>query len=186
MKRFPAGRSVADHAEPPGFADSAFFNQWVRPQGYRRSVGALVERSDRHLVLMAYLRPARRGAFTEAESRRFDAVLPHVGRALRIARRLGAAEATRARLAAMLDALPADDAAIAAVAEAVETLSASEDFGVAYAIWSGVGLALVAIAGMVSSVSCASTSAGSRSFCVLSTSRSTPGMALTLPGFSEA
>ncbi len=106
LKRFPAGRAVADHAEPPGFADSAFFNEWVRPQGYRRAVGALVERSDRHLVLMAYLRPARQGAFTEAESRRFDAVLPHVGRALRIARRLGAAEAAGARLAAMLDALP--------------------------------------------------------------------------------
>jgi DNA-binding CsgD family transcriptional regulator len=66
-----------------------FYNEWLRPQGLKHSIAGLVTATGEDLVMCSALRTAEKGAFGSQEIAFAEALLPHVGAAIRARERLG-------------------------------------------------------------------------------------------------
>jgi DNA-binding CsgD family transcriptional regulator len=106
LERLPRGRTHEDHAEPPGFESSAYYNEWVRPQGLRHAMGAILEREATWLVHIGFLRAPSVGGFDPGEIWLLDRLLPHLRRTLEFSERLRRAEGAEALAVELLDLLP--------------------------------------------------------------------------------
>lgn len=91
LKRLPLQRAFSNELEPENFEASAYFNEWVKPQGFRHALGGLVELDGRRAVHIGVLRNEGREAFRGVEARFFDRLFPHLQRALRFCDHLQAA-----------------------------------------------------------------------------------------------
>jgi DNA-binding CsgD family transcriptional regulator len=107
LKRHPVGRTLPDHAEPPDFERRPYYNEWVKPQGFRYAIGAILEKGPHRLVHVGFVRNIDRSRFSSQDVDRLDTVLPHLHRAIRLAARLEAALAHGARSAALIGSLEA-------------------------------------------------------------------------------
>ncbi|MGP1357293.1 helix-turn-helix transcriptional regulator [Roseicyclus sp.] len=106
LEKLPRDRTHDDRAEPPGFEASAYYNEWVRPQGLRHAMGAILEREATWLVHIGFLRAPSVGCFDPGEIRLLDRLLPHLRRTLDVSQRLRRAEGAEALAAELLDRLP--------------------------------------------------------------------------------
>ncbi len=106
LSRHSHDRFHTDSIEPAEIRQTRYYNEWVRPQGFGHTVGAVVEVGHAHHVWAGFCR--RRGApeFGE-EADYLTCVLPHLRRALALRRALGEVEAEAARFASVVDALAA-------------------------------------------------------------------------------
>ena len=59
-----------------------FYNEWLRPQGLKHSIAALVRNTGGDLIMHSTLRPAAAGPFGEKELSFCEALMPHVGAAI--------------------------------------------------------------------------------------------------------
>jgi len=67
-----------------------FYADFLRPQGIRHSLAAVVARDRESIVLVTIQRSARRGSWTRREAELVEALMPHLARAFEMHRRLGA------------------------------------------------------------------------------------------------
>lgn len=86
-------------------ARSTYFNEWMRPQRFERSMGVTPLAEDGWALNMTLLRGARPGRFTAAERRSFGRLSVHLRHALRIARRLDSLSAANRLASSALDQL---------------------------------------------------------------------------------
>jgi DNA-binding CsgD family transcriptional regulator len=91
LKRLPLLRSFSDALEPEDFEASAYYNEWVRPQGFRHALGALIAQDGTRAIHIGVLRKRGQGPFSREEARFFDSILPHIRRSLQLRDRLDAA-----------------------------------------------------------------------------------------------
>ena len=78
----------SDFIELKAYQRTAFYNEWIRPQGYLHELGSLLEaRSDFSAMLFVARAPGQR-QFGTSERELLRAVVPHVRTALALARRL--------------------------------------------------------------------------------------------------
>lgn len=102
LRHLPLRRAFSNELEPDDFESSAYFNEWVRPQGFRHAIGGLVDYDGRSAVHIGVLRHRGRPVFTAADAQVFDRLFPHLHRALRLRGRLDAAGAGRSPVEEMI------------------------------------------------------------------------------------
>jgi DNA-binding CsgD family transcriptional regulator len=83
-----------------------WYNDWLRPQGYRYAIGGLVLREANLAVKFTSLRPEKLGEFGPKELRFYAQLLPHLRRACAIYRRLATTQAALDGTRLALDLLP--------------------------------------------------------------------------------
>jgi hypothetical protein len=113
---------------------SGFYNDWGVLFGICHVVGAVMPLDARAMATLgiALERPEAVAAFTEADRRRLNVVLPHLQRAVQLRQRLGHLEAQAQAGFAALDALPlgvvvAADGGIVFANTAAEALARRDD-----------------------------------------------------------
>lgn len=85
LKSLPIGRVFGNQHEPEDFEHSAYYNEWIRPQGFRYAMGALLEDGQNRAIHVGVLRHRKqRDYFNAAEARSMEKILPHMSRALKI------------------------------------------------------------------------------------------------------
>jgi DNA-binding CsgD family transcriptional regulator len=72
-----------------GLRKTAFYNDWLKPQGLRHGMSAVLRLQHPEMTFFGVLRGARGGPFDETTIRHFDVLLGHVKRAHRLQRILG-------------------------------------------------------------------------------------------------
>jgi DNA-binding CsgD family transcriptional regulator len=101
LRRLPRLRAFSNDLEPADFERSTYFNEWVRPQGFRHALGGFVEETSTRGFHLGVLRSARRDRFKPQEIRGINRLFPHVRRAIglsEVVRRAGAQEGVNIRL----------------------------------------------------------------------------------------
>lgn len=66
LARHPRDRFHTDEIEPPDFWRGSYYNDWVRPQGFRHTIGAVVDAGPDHHVWAGFTRAASGGTFDDA------------------------------------------------------------------------------------------------------------------------
>jgi len=100
----PRGAFHADGDDLPAYWSSRYFNEWVRPQGFCCSIGAVLEWTPERHTWVGFVRCAGRMPFTD-EKPLLDRLLPHLRRVFDTHRRIsGQAEGA---MMALLQCLPA-------------------------------------------------------------------------------
>lgn len=84
---------------------SAYYQEWMRPQGFRFSLGNTLTTERSGVANVTLLRAPDLPTFSEQEVHLFERLSGHFVRALRIRERLGAAALRRDQLASALDSL---------------------------------------------------------------------------------
>jgi len=84
---------------------SAYYNEWMRPQGFKYTIGNTLLAGDGVVANVTLLRPGDMPTFDDAEVHAFDVLSRHLTRALQMGVRLEQAENAAAGTAAF-DALP--------------------------------------------------------------------------------
>ena len=87
LTRHPAGVVRDDIEDTPGFRDSAYYNDWVRPQKLDRSLGAVLPVPGRGTTWVGFARAHGAPAFG-AERAVLQRLLPHLTRSITLADRL--------------------------------------------------------------------------------------------------
>lgn len=105
LKARPLRRAFDNSTEPEGFERSPYYNEWVRPQGFRHALGGLVAADAERAIHLGVLRRRDRTPFGADETRLLDLLLPHVHRAIELGERLSAAGGTDLALASLVDQL---------------------------------------------------------------------------------
>jgi DNA-binding CsgD family transcriptional regulator len=105
LKLLPVGRAFSNELEPEDFESSDYYNEWVRPQGFRHALGGLVGHDRGRAIHIGVLRNRGRLPFTTDDARLFDRLFPHLDRALRLRGRLDAAGAGLSPIDHLIDQL---------------------------------------------------------------------------------
>ena len=84
---------------------SAYYNEWMRPQGFKYSIGTTLLAGDGVVANITLLRPGDMATFSDTDVSAFEVLSRHLTRALQMAVRLERAENAAAGTAAF-DALP--------------------------------------------------------------------------------
>lgn len=84
------------------FAQSAYFNEWMRPQGFRHTLGTTVSASGMRSANVSLFRAGDQRAFNDGDAAALALLARHFGFALRMHERLAEADV---RAAAAVDAL---------------------------------------------------------------------------------
>lgn len=95
----------ADLGDSGVLARSVYFNEWMRPQRLRHSMGVTPLAEGGRVLNLSLLRTGDAGAFDAEAQRRFAGIGRHLERSLRMALRLDTMSARRGLAAAALDAL---------------------------------------------------------------------------------
>ncbi|PHP67799.1 hypothetical protein CSC94_08980 [Zhengella mangrovi] len=101
--KLPTCRAFNSEFEPRDFEKTAFFAEWLKPQGLRHGLGSTLEHSPLKTVHLGFIRNARRAQFGESEAAKLDRLLPHFGRAVQLADRLGKAGLEKDNLKTVLN-----------------------------------------------------------------------------------
>lgn len=88
LKQLPLGRAFGSQLEPEDFERSPYYNEWVRPQGFRHAIGALLENSGSRAIHFGMLRYRDREVFDAGDAQFIDRVLPHLHRSVHLRGRL--------------------------------------------------------------------------------------------------
>lgn len=83
----------------------AYYNEWMRPQGFRHTLGTTLFADDSMVANVTLLRPPDMAPFDDAEVREFERLSGHLTRALQVAVRLERSQSGAASAAA-LEAMP--------------------------------------------------------------------------------
>jgi DNA-binding CsgD family transcriptional regulator len=104
MTRVPVGTAVTDRMVLPKaiLHSSPFFNEWSRPQGYLSVMGATLLAEDDWRV--EFVVPGKK-EFGPEQLKLYDAIAPHLKRAMQLNHRLRAAALDRTYSLAALDSL---------------------------------------------------------------------------------
>jgi DNA-binding CsgD family transcriptional regulator/PAS domain-containing protein len=84
---------------------SSYYHEWMRPQDFHFTMGNTLHADARTVTNITLMRPAGMGTFDDAELRDFEALTPHLWRAMGVSMRLEHEVAARAQADA-LEALP--------------------------------------------------------------------------------
>ncbi len=103
----PPDRVIADEVALPkaAFVRTEFFNDWARPRELWDGLFAAMSHRGRISAMVAVVRGQRQARFDGQASAALEALLPHLGRAMRTTGRLAAAEARGAGVEGLLGRL---------------------------------------------------------------------------------
>lgn len=107
LNQFPLGEiKTSDQVfSLPKQRKTEYFNDYVIPQDKVHVLGAILERDDKHTLLLAAQRGKRPGAFGAAESRQMKVLLPHITRAVHVQRIIHCVTAEKEHAQGALDQL---------------------------------------------------------------------------------
>lgn len=105
LKLCPHGRTAANHAEPEDFERSVYYNEWVKPQGLRHAMGAILDINPTRLIHIGFLRNRDRGGFSQDDAKSLDRILPHILRSILICERLSSPSSGQTSLLQLIEAL---------------------------------------------------------------------------------
>ncbi len=88
LKMFPAGRPAAREYEPNDFEQSSYYNDWLKPQGYRHEVGAILEHRLDRVIHIGFTRTHAHGPFLHADAACLARIIPHIRRAVDLSEKL--------------------------------------------------------------------------------------------------
>lgn len=89
LERVRGGRLRTDIEDSDGYRRSAYFNEWVRPQGLERSVGArLSQGAGQQTAWVGFVRASGARAFSGDTVVALERLLPHLSRVITLANRL--------------------------------------------------------------------------------------------------
>jgi DNA-binding CsgD family transcriptional regulator len=93
--------SFHDHVPPQEEQETAFFKEWVAPQGFTGSLAAVLERDATRFAFLSF--PFREGAIDAAARRRMELLVPHFQRSVAIGRLFVQHEVREALLTKAMD-----------------------------------------------------------------------------------
>ena len=104
----PPGRVFVGSALVPDeeLIRSEFYNDFLRPQGFFHLLGAVPVKTDDAVAVLRVIRPRSSPAFGRGELELVRRLVPHLARAVGLARQLALAEARRDELVEALDWFP--------------------------------------------------------------------------------
>lgn len=107
LARRPPGQVITVETALPkaAFVRTAFYNDWVRPQGMWDGLFAAMGHRGRMAAMVAVVRGQHQAEFDGRASAALEGLLPHLGRAVRTTCRLAMAEARGAGVEALLGRL---------------------------------------------------------------------------------
>jgi DNA-binding CsgD family transcriptional regulator/PAS domain-containing protein len=88
------------------YCSTEIFNEWFRPQRAEAMIGSKLLIEGPVSMFLALMRPFSNGDFEEPEIQLFDALIPHLQRAVQLQLRLAGLEGPAAGTAAILNRLP--------------------------------------------------------------------------------
>jgi DNA-binding CsgD family transcriptional regulator/PAS domain-containing protein len=90
QRDMPSGTAVTGEqlVDDDAFLSSAFYNEWLAPQGLRHALGSVVLRDDHTLAKMTLVRPDHRGPYDVDDLAVFRGFVQHLKRALELRERL--------------------------------------------------------------------------------------------------
>jgi DNA-binding CsgD family transcriptional regulator len=106
LARQKMGCFHTDAADPPDYRNSVYFNEWVRPQGLDRTIGAVLQNDMEKHTWVGFVRAAGRQEFDE-EAGFLNALLPHIRRVVTSQIRIDEAEAKISGMNALMDRMDA-------------------------------------------------------------------------------
>ncbi len=108
VKALPAGSAGVGSALVPDdvLVRSEFYNDFLRPQGYFRLLGAVVFKREDALAVVRVIRPRTATPFGAQDVALLRRLVPHLARALRVHEQLAVAEARRDEVGEVLDRFP--------------------------------------------------------------------------------
>jgi len=125
LRRLPRGRVHGEAAETDDYWDSAYYNEWVRPQGLRHSIGAILDASPEHHTWVGFAREAGLSGFGE-EAKFLERLIPHLRRATGLSREISTARQRHAGIAALIDILDFPVLVVDRVARLIEANRAGQ------------------------------------------------------------
>ncbi len=105
LRKLPRLRAFSNDLEPADFERSTYFNEWVRPQGFRHALGGFVEETHTRAFHLGVLRSAKLARFSTQEVRAINRVFPHVRRAIGLSDVIGDVSAYESPLAHLIENL---------------------------------------------------------------------------------
>ncbi|WP_161594540.1 helix-turn-helix transcriptional regulator [Marimonas lutisalis] len=128
LKNLPLGRAFENQMEPEDFENSAYYNEWVRPQGFRHAIGALLDNSGARAIHFGLLRLRDRDMFERDDARLIDRVLPHMRRVVDLRGRLARIGAAEAAMQHLVESLQMPALLLDEDARLVEANTAAQEF----------------------------------------------------------
>ncbi len=101
--RLPHCKAFSNEFEPEDFEKTTFYNEWLKPQGFRFGVGSTLECTRERVIHVGFIRNRSRPQFNYREIGNLDRLLPHFRRSLRISDNLRMAGLEKSNLATVLD-----------------------------------------------------------------------------------
>lgn len=97
---------VEHFRDPSVLVRSTYYNEWMRPQDLGHTMGTTPQVEEDLVLNWSVLRPADRGAFSQAEQRDFATLVRHLERAMRMVLKLDTLNQRLAASTQALDLLP--------------------------------------------------------------------------------
>ncbi|MYM55690.1 helix-turn-helix transcriptional regulator [Thalassovita mangrovi] len=133
LRRLPADRFHTVEDRAPVLRDTRYFNEWVRPQHFDQSLGAVLDCARGQYTWIGFVRESGSPGFG-SEERFLTDLLPHLRRMMRLRRRLFQTDEERMEAYAVLDRLHLpvfllqQDFRVSAMNDAAESLQADDCF----------------------------------------------------------
>ncbi len=105
LLRHPRGACYTEDADPTGFRDSAYFNEWVRPQGFLSTVGGIVKENGLLKTYVGFTRQVDRGCFNDRDISLVERFMPHMCRVITMQQQMGGVSNENATLLAAMDVI---------------------------------------------------------------------------------
>jgi len=84
----PVCKAFTSQFEPANFEKTDYYNCWLRPQGLRHGVGAMLDRRPDRVVHLGFVRSHSHGSFLHSDAASLDRIIPHVRRAVDLSEKL--------------------------------------------------------------------------------------------------
>lgn len=104
LVRLPRNRFHTDEADPPEFVRSTYFNEWVRPQGFHHTIGAVLSECEGRITWAGYTRMTGRPQFDD-DAAFLNRLMPHLRRTVSLRNRMCSAQGEWASLSVLLSSL---------------------------------------------------------------------------------
>lgn len=101
----PVCRAFTSQFEPHDFERSEYYNHWLKPQGFRHGVGAILDRHPNRVVHLGFIRTHAHGTFLDADATSLDRLIPHLRRAIDLSEKLSVTQAVSPNVSSLIDHL---------------------------------------------------------------------------------
>jgi DNA-binding CsgD family transcriptional regulator len=103
--KLPLCRAFTSQFEPSDFERSDYYNLWLKPQGFRHGVGAILDKRPDRVIHLGFIRTHAHGTFSDSDAANLDRIIPHLRRAIDLSERLRVTQVESPTISSLVDHL---------------------------------------------------------------------------------